>query len=332
MKIVFTICSNNYLAQAKTLGDSLLVHNPDYYFIIFLVDKLAAEIDYAFFTPYEIIPIDQVEIGGFNDMVAKYNITELNTAVKPFIFDFLFKRKESTEAIIYLDPDIQVFDRFDDLNNLFLEFNIIITPHWFTPIYDNFKVDEPDALNAGLYNLGFLGVKRGEESNKFLEWWKIKLRDLCYIDFRKGLFVDQLWINFVPIYYDKVHLLRHLGYNIAYWNLHERVIEKSNGKYNINNHYPLVFFHFSGYLFKTPAVVSKYQTRYSFDQRKDILPLFKEYHEKVMNNNYDKYFSIPCFYVQLGDKLKAKNWPVSILGIRRLANMYKHTRKKILFR
>src|SRR3989337_3690092 len=100
---VFTICSNNYLAQAKTLGDSLLKHNPGYKYEIFLVDKLAAEIDYSFFDPYGIVPIEQVQIEGFDEMFERYNITELNTAVKPFIFNYLFSNNPSLASIIYLD-------------------------------------------------------------------------------------------------------------------------------------------------------------------------------------------------------------------------------------
>ncbi len=39
-KIALTICSINYLAQAKSLGDSLLKHNPEYTYLIGLVDRL----------------------------------------------------------------------------------------------------------------------------------------------------------------------------------------------------------------------------------------------------------------------------------------------------
>ena len=46
MKIGFTICSNNYLAQAKILQTSFLVHNPDYKFFIGLVDQLDPAINY----------------------------------------------------------------------------------------------------------------------------------------------------------------------------------------------------------------------------------------------------------------------------------------------
>ena len=42
MKIAFTICSLNYFSQALSLGESLKKTNPQYEFIIGLVDKLDA--------------------------------------------------------------------------------------------------------------------------------------------------------------------------------------------------------------------------------------------------------------------------------------------------
>ena len=44
--IIFTLCSNNYLANAKTLGDSILNHRPNTMFVIGLVDERNCEIDY----------------------------------------------------------------------------------------------------------------------------------------------------------------------------------------------------------------------------------------------------------------------------------------------
>ena len=47
--IAFTICSNNYLAQAKTLGDSFLEFHPDWKFIIGLCDEFDSSFDYSAF-------------------------------------------------------------------------------------------------------------------------------------------------------------------------------------------------------------------------------------------------------------------------------------------
>jgi len=65
-RIAFTLCSNNYLAQAKTLGNSLLKNNPDYLFFIGLVDKFNPEIDYTIFKPYQVIEIESIKIPDFN--------------------------------------------------------------------------------------------------------------------------------------------------------------------------------------------------------------------------------------------------------------------------
>src|ERR1035437_5948390 len=113
MIIVFTLCSNNYLAQAITLGNSLLKHNPDYTFKIGLVDKINSQIDYGII-PFDIVAVENIGITVFDEMFKRYSITELNTAVKPFYFQHFFKIYNPGDIIIYLDPDILVFNPFTD--------------------------------------------------------------------------------------------------------------------------------------------------------------------------------------------------------------------------
>ena len=99
-KIAFTLCSNNYLAQAKTLGDSLLKHNLDIKFIIGLADKLDPTFDYSFFQPCEILPYNDLKFREFDGMVERYNIVEFNTAVKPYYIDYFFE--SHSECIVYI--------------------------------------------------------------------------------------------------------------------------------------------------------------------------------------------------------------------------------------
>ena len=58
--IAFTLCSNNYLAQAKTLGDSFVRHNPAGHFVIGLVDRRREDVDYAALGPFEILPVEDL--------------------------------------------------------------------------------------------------------------------------------------------------------------------------------------------------------------------------------------------------------------------------------
>jgi hypothetical protein len=297
--VVFTLCSSNFLAQALTLGDSVLRYNPGYRFIIGLVDRSSE--DLSSIIPYEIIEVEQLKIAGFNDMIFRYDITELNTAVKPFFFNYLFERLNAS-AVIYLDPDIQVFAPFTDLEKEIKDNNIIIIPHITRPLNDHKVQKEEDFLNSGLYNLGFLAVKNSVSGLEMISWWGARLRFKAFIDFKRGLFTDQIWINFVPLFFDQVKIFLHPGYNMAYWNLHERTLTKKNRKYYVNSVYPLVFYHFSGYDPFIPAVLSKYQDRFTFENKHEFLPLFDNYTRLLLSNGYQSFINRPCYYIGLRGK------------------------------
>ena len=323
-KLAFTICSANYLAQAIALGDSLLQHNPSYTFVIGLVDEINENKDLPVPITYPLIPIKDIEIPNFNGFCAQYNITELNTAVKPFYFSYLFDKNEAVQSIVYLDPDIFVYHSFELLEKHIASNQIILTPHITKPINDDKYPTETDFLNAGIYNLGFIALRRGNESLAFIDWWKERLTHLCKIDFEKGLFVDQLWLNFATLFYKEVFVLSNPGYNMAYWNLQERSLSKNEGGvYMVNSDYPLVFYHFSGYDLHKQYAISKYQNRFDFSDRKDIMPLFNNYHQDVMSRGFDAFAAIPCKYIINSEKKKPsfikqlvhqlKNWKHSFL-------------------
>ena len=297
-KIAFTICSANYLAQALALGDSLLAHNPTYHFIIGLVDEIDEVHPIVKSVHYTLIPIKEIGIPDFDTFCAQYNITELNTAVKPFYFSYLFEKNEDVKSIVYLDPDIFVYHPFELLENHLTSNQIVLTPHITKPINDDKYPTETDFLNAGIYNLGFIALRRGNESLALITWWKERLAHLCKINFENGLFVDQLWLNFATLFYKEVIVLDNPGYNMAYWNLQERSLSKNEaGAYIVNGEHPLVFYHFSGYDLRKQYAISKYQNRFSFPDRKDIMPIFDKYHQDVMARGFDTFAAIPCKYI-----------------------------------
>lgn len=298
--LVFTLCSNNYLAQAITLGDSLLKFNPCYKFLIGLVDRKTELIDYSKI-PYEIIEVEKIELPLFNDMVLRYNIIELNTSVKPAYFKYLFKNLDP-ESIIYIDPDIHVFSSFQTLRMELENFDILLTPHIFTPISDDKILAEEDFLNTGLYNLGFIAVRNTKNSLGMVEWWADRLNTKASIDFRKGLFTDQLWINFVPLFFEKVKILSNPGYNMAYWNLHERRLSVRSEELYVNNQEPLVFYHFSGFNPLLPHCLSKYQNRFTFQDLPEIEELFNDYSERLLSNGYETYLKHPNAFAGIKEK------------------------------
>ncbi|WP_080239455.1 glycosyltransferase family protein [Spirosoma rigui] len=310
MTLAFTICSVNYLAQARTLGDSLRKTNPDFQYVIGLVDKLSeAKLPAALMPPYPMLEVDQIGIPDFAAMCDRYDITELNTAVKPFYIDYLYETYPDATQVIYFDPDIIVYQPLTKLTQDLNKYSMVLTPHTCSPTPDWERPNEQHHLNTGIYNLGFIGLRRDETARQFVNWWKQRLVYECRIDLCEGLFVDQHWVNFAPVYYDNVLIEHHPGYNVAYWNLHERYLWADEAgqwrvgtqfdlsKKNTNTEY-LQFFHYSGYNPYRPDEISKYQTRYSFRERPDAEPLFDFYKQRLLANQNDTYRQYPCVYIK----------------------------------
>jgi hypothetical protein len=299
MTIAYTICSINYLAQARTLGDSLAVTNPDILFVIGLVDNQeGVNFEESYVPKYPMIEIDKIGIQDLDEMANRYNITELNTAVKPFYFTYFFKNYPEAKNVIYFDPDIIVYQPLTGLLNSLIKHEAVLTPHINTPIEDRLTPNELHHLNTGICNLGFVAFRRSIANTEFIKWWEEKLRYECLIDLCNGLFVDQNWMNFLPVFVPNTHIERNPGYNAAYWNLHERVFSKKGDEFYVNDDQPLIFFHYSGYDPEKPDVLSKYQDRFKLSERADAIPLFDIYRNSLISNGNAYYRKFPCSYIK----------------------------------
>lgn len=299
MTIAFTICSINYLAQAKTLRDSLRNTNPDILFFVGLVDRLEGITFEDTYSPdFPLVEVHAIGIEKFEEMCERYNITELNTAVKPFYFSYFLAHYPEANKIIYFDPDIIVYQPLADLLRKLDDHEAVLTPHLLTPIEDRLTPNELHHLNTGVYNLGFVAFRRSPATQAFIKWWEEKLRYECLIDLCNGLFVDQNWMNFLPLFVQNTHIEPSPGYNAAYWNLHERTFRQELGMYFVNEKYPLVFFHYSGYDPAKPMILSKYQDRFILSERPDIQSLFTLYHNCLIENGNEYYRQFPCCYIK----------------------------------
>jgi aldehyde oxidoreductase len=169
--------------------------------------------------------------------------------------------KAAPDKLIYLDPDIAVFNSMEPLLNILDEYPVVLTPHQILPekTLDAIIDNEVRSLKYGIFNLGFFAVSNEGQGIDFINWWTDRLKCLCYDDRPKGLFVDQKWCDHAPVFFDKLHILRDPGYNVATWNLAHRKVEMSASGEVLVNGDPLKFYHFTGYDSGAGAVMlSKY--------------------------------------------------------------------------
>lgn len=314
MKIAFTICSNNYLSLARVLGKSLVKHNPEFQFIIGLVDK-TSEAAEEYYKDFTILPCAEIDLPELEDMAKKYSIAEFNTSVKPFYFLYLHKKYPQATQILFVDPDMRVYDKLDELDNLHKQYDILLTPHILEPmIIDGKEPSEIAYLSTGTYNLGFLSLRMSDEAVRFMNWWAERLKQFCYFDFAKGLFVDQKWVNLVPVFFKSVFVVRHPGYNIAYWNIQERNLTGELGSIKVNSDFPLVIYHWSSVGIKQNKLFYKQQNRYTDSDFPLVYQLFTEYANEVKKEGYLQTNSIPCYYLNFHDKFQKETLKKTFSG------------------
>jgi hypothetical protein len=291
---IVTIASKNYLAHVRTLAQSYLRFHPDGQVFLCLVDRVEGMFDPAN-EPFTLILAESLGISNWEHFAFKYTILELNTAVKPFLLNFLFKTY-ALDAIVYVDPDIVLYDSLDDLETLLKTYGLILTPHLLEPLNDSASPSEIDILQAGVYNLGFAALSRRLNLDRFLTWWQARLYDSCIRDVAHGLFVDQRWMDFAPSLFDPVYLWKNPGCNVAYWNLAQRAIEQIGEGYTVQGE-PLKFMHFSGLTVEDIEQVSKHQNRLKLaDLSPATRTLFQDYRDRLFANGYKRVKHWPYAY------------------------------------
>ena len=245
---IFTSAAVNYLPKVRMLCRSIKRHHPEAMVHLALADErpswLSAENE-----PFDsIIEIPQLGIADLRKWTFMHSIVELATAIKPFALSHLLAQP-GCERVLYFDPDMVLFSRVDDILAQLDDGNVAITPHQTKPertleaVIDN----EITSLKMGVFNLGFVGVSNTEEGRRFAQWWADRCYHFCRAEVANGLFTDQKWINFAPIFFDGVKIIKSSRHNVATWNLTTRTMVGDGATGFRVDGEPLGFYHFTGF-------------------------------------------------------------------------------------
>lgn len=296
---IFTIVSNNYLHYANTLFESLREHCPQADLVLGLCDKRTGATDCPAADIVELRDLDIPELGAF---IYQYSILELNTAIKPYLVELLMNR--GYRKIIYFDPDIYIFGTLDPMLGLLDQHNVLLTPHLTDLLDDGKWPTELSILQAGSYNLGYIGLSSCDETRKLVKWWQAKLYKECVVDLPRNLFVDQKWMDLVPSMFEGVYINRASSWNVAYWNLnHRKLQQRDDGGFEVDGR-PLTFFHFSGFSIEA-GTLSKHQNRFDKGPRGTPLrALCTLYEEALIRNGLERFQGLPYAFGSFADGTK----------------------------
>lgn len=270
-----TIITGNYGQYALALHDSLLQHNIKAKLAVFISKGEVSDLQLKEFRRRKNLQLyffkDLENFGKSKKLYLKYSEDYHDAyrwGMKPVFINYLL---QFNEKVIYLDSDLYFYNSFDFLFDLLDDNKILLNPHWRTidPHREptNFKLNFRD----GIYNAGFLGASRGAE--KAMQWWAKMVLFKCEVNRDEGYYVDQRYLDIMPIHFDGVKPLDHKGCNVANWN---KVVCKRTkneaGEIVINNRFPIVFIHFTNTMLKGIF----------FENDELLLPYLEEYRDNLL--------------------------------------------------
>lgn len=195
------------------------------------------------------------------------------------------------DKVIYVDNDICFYESPDFLFDLLNENSVLLTPHYYLADPDQHQHWLEANFRIGLYNAGFIGINQDGKSS--MQWWA----RCCAYNVKKaswrGLFDDQRYLDLLPVKFDRVHILKHRGCNVASWNVDQSPRSvNGDGKVVLSQRWPLVFIHFNGFTMRAISNGADPELRPFLDSYFGIL---KKFNPDFSSSDFTRYGSSDAF-------------------------------------
>lgn len=249
--IIGTIVNASGLPSAMLLAHSVKNQMPYAQVVVCLVEE-SLNADEYFSNIDRVITAralsHSIGFQDFDSYILRFDALQYASAMKGLLLKYLLEAYPEEQHIVYLDSEMYVMGPFTELENMLLNYDVVLTPHHLEPSVPWDCSREIGTLQDGTFHSGLVAVKNSREGHDFANWWLTLIEG----DFErqwKGFFIDQPYLNFVPSFFN-TGVLRHSGYNLAFWNLHEygRQLYWENNEYQLTNGIPLRCVNFSNFL------------------------------------------------------------------------------------
>lgn len=296
--IVGTVSCVSYLPRAMIMAKSIKAQMPGCRVIVGIIEEEMPSS--ALQCPYfdEVVLVKNIYMyPNYRKFFFQYSIEEAVNASKAQIMNYIYDKYINEQIMIYMDSKMKVLSPLVEVPAIAEQHPIIITGNLINP--DLFDFDWLSRLReSGIYNSGFLALKRHPSAKKFLLWWGKVCERFGYYDHDKNIYMDQQWLDLAHNYFDDVYALRHPGYNIGHWNMMERwdIDRVGPNSYTIEGQ-PLRCIQFSSNYLQASSWIDRIDTNkgqiYSdiFDQyRAEMIELGERAHDQ-MPWSYNSYSS-----------------------------------------
>lgn len=245
-RIFCTCVTSNYLNFILPLKRSLInSENSEELYVIVAdddVSQLRTEIEGITF-----ISLNELPDPVIKEMIIYFGPGELANALKPFCIEYLLKRTKISE-VIYVDCDLYFTSKLPHLFKEQLQDKMMLfTPHIIEIKALKERVPrELDIADMGILNGGFIAIRNHPKTFEILAWLKERFSYFGFDDRKNGYFLDQKLLPLLlTLFPNEVGIEFSPLLNIAFWNSHEREVQRRGNTYYIDEK-PVIFFHMSG--------------------------------------------------------------------------------------
>jgi hypothetical protein len=204
-----------YLARALVMLRSLRRHDPAAAIFPLCFDPVSADIVAALRDP-GIVPVVPRLLSAFEPRLAgcagrgRWEFYATHKAILPL---YVLAQNPGIGTIAHIDADTWFFSSpapvFDELAAA----SIGLSPHRFSPAFEQ-------AIIHGAFNAGFVAWRHDATGLRCLEEFREDCLAWCFNRTEPdGRYMNQGYLTKWPARYPNVHVLRHPGANLAYWNI-----------------------------------------------------------------------------------------------------------------
>jgi hypothetical protein len=304
-RVACTIVAKNCVSLARVLARSFSAHHPDIPFVVLLADEIDGCFDPAG-EPFELVPFDALAIPRRLRFRFHYAQQPLSYACTPSLLRHLLDR--GYEQVLFFKQESLVVGDHGPAFAALDRHPIVLTPHLLAPLEGPDRAArELNILQSGVFNVGLLGVSSHPTARRFLDWWQDRVFAHAHHAVPNGMHYEQRWLDLVPAYFPDAHALRDPGFNVAHWNLPDRVVENNAGSLQVSGR-PCRLFRFSGYDPDEPLQPTRYSTRLTWDNLGPARDVFAHYHRLLIEAGYPETSTWPYAYGTFSNDIVVPNF------------------------
>lgn len=248
MRHYCTLFDIHYAARALALASSLGRHDGDFVLHALCLDEASERLIRGLGDPrIAAIGLSELERGDPRLPVARANRgwVEYCFTLSPFLPLHLLRAHPEIPLVVFVDADCHFHASPRPIFDAFGDDSILVVEH-------RFAADRRSLLQFGRYNVGLLLFRNDTEGLACLRRWAGQCSDWCHDRVEEGRFADQRYLDDWPEAFRGVHVLGHVGVNLAPWNAGNYRLRRVRGRLWVDDS-PLVMYHFHGLQFPEPG-------------------------------------------------------------------------------